>query len=82
MTPMMLKFPTKPRSRETLSADQIIDKYIQALGGTQRLAGLTSIIAKGTYEGYETEGEKVPVEVYAKAPNQRSTVVHHPAAMT
>jgi photosynthetic reaction center cytochrome c subunit len=60
------------------SADQIINKYIQALGGAQRLAGLTSLSAKGTYAGYDTSFAKVPVEVYAKAPAQRMTVVHIP----
>ncbi len=30
------------------SADQILDKYIQALGGAQRLAALTSVVARGT----------------------------------
>src|SRR5438094_7678845 len=30
------------------SVDQIFDKYIQALGGSQRLAALTSYVAKGT----------------------------------
>jgi photosynthetic reaction center cytochrome c subunit len=58
------------------SADQIFDKYIQAIGGAQRLASVTSFIAKGTYEGFDTEEEKVPVEVYAKAPNLRTTIVH------
>src|SRR5665213_1616572 len=32
------------------SADDILDKYIRALGGAQRLAGLASFIGKGTYE--------------------------------
>jgi len=58
------------------SADQVFNKYIQALGGAQRLAGLTSFVGRGTYEGFDTEGEKVAVDVYAKAPNQRTTVVH------
>ncbi len=58
------------------SADAILNKYIQALGGAQRLATFTSFSAKGMYEGYETEGEKVAVEVFAKAPNQRTTIVH------
>jgi outer membrane lipoprotein-sorting protein len=60
------------------SATQILDKYLQALGGTQRLAGLTSFVAKGTYEGYDTEHVKVAVEVYAQAPDQRAMVVHAP----
>ena len=60
------------------SADQILDRYIQALGGAQRLANLTSFVAKGTYSGYDTSDAKVPVEVYAKAPSQRTTVAHVP----
>jgi outer membrane lipoprotein-sorting protein len=60
------------------SADQIFEKYIQALGGTQRLASLTSFAAKGTYEGYDTDQIKAPVEIYAKAPAQRATIVHAP----
>jgi hypothetical protein len=60
------------------SADQIFDKYLEALGGAQRVANLTSFAAKGTYEGYDTEHEKVPMEVFAKAPAQRTTIVHMP----
>jgi photosynthetic reaction center cytochrome c subunit len=58
------------------SADQVFEKYLQALGGPQRLASLTSFVGKGTYIGFETEQTKVSVEVFAKAPMQRSTVVH------
>lgn len=58
-----------------LSADQILDKYLQARGGAQRLAGFTSFIAKGTYEGYG-EGEKSPIDIFAKAPDQVSTIIH------
>ena len=58
------------------SADQLFAKYIQALGGAQQLAKVTSFVARGTYEGFDTEDEKVPVEVYAKAPNLHTTIVH------
>ena len=58
------------------SADQILDKYIQAIGGAQRLASLTSFTAKGTSVGYGPEGTPRPVEIYAKAPNQRTIVIH------
>jgi outer membrane lipoprotein-sorting protein len=60
------------------SANQILDRYMQALGGAQRLAGLTSFVAKGTYEGYDTEHLKVAVEIYAKAPDQRAMIVRAP----
>jgi hypothetical protein len=57
------------------SADQLLDKYLQALGGAQRLASFTSFIGKGTYEGYG-EGEKSPIEIFANAPDELSTVIH------
>jgi photosynthetic reaction center cytochrome c subunit len=57
------------------SADQILDKYIQSLGGAVRLASLTSFVAKGMYQGYE-DPDKHPVEIFAKAPGQRTTIVH------
>lgn len=58
------------------TADQLLDKYIQALGGAQKLAALTSFAAKGTMEGYDTYHMKVPLELYAKAPGQRTMVAH------
>lgn len=73
--PDELELPDAP-SPTAAKPDQILDKYIQALGGAQRLASITSIVGKGNYEGFDTEGDKFPVEVYAKAPNERTTVVH------
>ena len=65
-------------SRDALTVDQILDRYVQAVGGPQRLAKLTNFIAKGTYSGFDTSDDKVPVEVYAKAPDQRTTIYHVP----
>lgn len=62
--------PTEP------TADQVLDKYIQALGGTERLASITSFAGKGTIEGYDTYHMQVPLEVYAQAPGQRAVVYH------
>ena len=59
------------------AAAQILDKYIQALGGAQRVGALASIAEKGTYQGFSAEeGVKRPVEIYARAPNQRASIVH------
>lgn len=55
--------------------DQIFEKYIQALGGAQRLAALTSFTAKGTSHLFG-EVNADPTEIYAKAPNQLATIVH------
>ena len=60
------------------SANEILDKYIQAIGGAQRVAGLTSITAKGTYVGFDTAMMKAPADIYAKAPNQNTMIVHMP----
>jgi photosynthetic reaction center cytochrome c subunit len=65
-----------PQAVSGPSADQILDKFVTALGGPQRLAALTSVIAKGTYEGYDSYHEKVPFELYAKAPAQMTTLIH------
>jgi hypothetical protein len=65
-----------PPNAKGPSPDDVFAKYIQALGGPQRVANLTSFVAKGTYSGYETDLTKVPVEIYAKAPAQRTTIVH------
>jgi hypothetical protein len=45
------------------AADQVFEKYIQALGGAQRFATISSFVAKGTYNGYDTEFEDVPIEI-------------------
>jgi photosynthetic reaction center cytochrome c subunit len=58
------------------TADQILDRYIQASGGSQVLARLTSFAGKGNYSGFDTSDLKVPVEVFAKAPGQRAVIVH------
>jgi photosynthetic reaction center cytochrome c subunit len=57
------------------SATEILDKYIQALGGADKLAKITSYTAKGTSMLFgEDKGD--PAEIYAKAPDQLATLVH------
>ena len=75
--PNEVEIPAQPFPG-TPSADQIFAKYIQALGGAQRLAALTSFVAKGTWAGYDTDHAMVPLDIYAKAPGQRTVIVHSP----
>lgn len=56
--------------------DEIFGEYIEALGGAQRLAGVTSFVATGTYSGWDTSRSEVPVEIFGGAPGQLTTVVH------
>jgi photosynthetic reaction center cytochrome c subunit len=63
-------------AKDPSAAEQILDKYIQAVGGAQQLAKLTSFAAKGTYSGFDTDFQKVPAEISAKAPNQLTMTNH------
>ena len=57
------------------SPESILDKFIQASGGAQRLAGLTSIDGKGTSAGFGGFGGGGAVEIAAKAPDKRATII-------
>src|SRR5438128_10787065 len=57
------------------SADSILDKYIQASGGAQRLAGLSSFAGRGTSVGFGGFGGGGDVEIVAKAPDKRATII-------
>src|SRR5712691_2292363 len=59
------------------SVEQVFDRFIQALGGPDKLAKLTSFAAKGTSQNYP-ETQKYSVEVYAQAPGRRVIIVHSP----
>ena len=72
--PNVINFPPETRP----AAAEILDKYLEALGGTTQLAKLTSFTAQGTYSGFDTDHKEIPVDVYAKAPNQRTWIIHMP----
>ena len=58
-----------------VSADKIFGRYLQVLGGADRLSNITSFVATGTYIGFNTGNAKVPIEIFARAPDQRAQVV-------
>ena len=63
------------QARSAPPPEEVLDKYIRAIGGAQRLTGLTSFVAKGTRIGYGPESEPSPVEIFARR-GQRTTIVH------
>jgi len=67
--------PGQPR------ADQVLDKYLQAIGGPQRLAAFTSFAAKGSYLAFD-DAEKRTLEIFAKAPGQRTAIISSPAGIS
>jgi len=72
MDDVLTQMPGQP------SADKIVDKYLQAIGGAERLAGLKSVAAKGTSGGFGGFGGGGKVEIFAKFPDQRTTVIDFP----
>jgi photosynthetic reaction center cytochrome c subunit len=59
------------------AADQVLDKFIEALGGAQRLAAVTSFTASGTAIGYGELGGNADFTLVAKSPNQRAILISY-----
>ncbi len=59
-------------------ATKILDQYIEALGGAQKLAGMKSVIVTGTSKGYESLGGDAAFEMFAQAPDRRGMWIHFP----
>jgi photosynthetic reaction center cytochrome c subunit len=57
------------------SADSIIDKYIAAVGGAQKVAAFTTFTATGTYRGYD-DSEETPLEIAVNSMGQYYTAAH------
>ena len=69
--------PGSPPSSEALpSVKQLLDRYVQALGGAEALTKITSRIVKGSRIG--ADNVLVPEEVYQKAPDKLLTVTSYP----
>ena len=63
-----------PQGAQAPSVDQILDRYVQAVGGKDAIAKVTSRAMKGTLENSD-DGTTSPAEVVAKAPNKYLSVV-------
>jgi hypothetical protein len=83
-TPILTDEEAKPAAEEkkkggeakaTLpSAEQLLDKYLAAIGGAEALQRITSRVQKGTLTAFG--GQHFPVDVYSKAPDKRVSVMH------
>ena len=60
------------------TVDQILDKYMKALGGEQKVRALTSFVAQGSGSGFGGFGGNTHVEVLAQAPDKRATYITYP----
>lgn len=60
------------------SVDQVLNKYLEAIGGAQKVASITSFVVTGKSVGYRGFGGGGVVEVFAQAPDKRATYIHFP----
>jgi photosynthetic reaction center cytochrome c subunit len=60
------------------TVDQVLNKYMQAIGGAQAVAGITSFVATGKSVGYRGFGGGGIVEISAQAPDKRATHINFP----
>src|SRR5579872_6390480 len=67
---MVNPFPGGP------GAEEVLDRYLQAIGGAQKAESLNSFAAKGTFQTYGIP-TKYALDLFAKAPAQRTMIVHN-----
>jgi hypothetical protein len=60
------------------TVDQILDKYVQALGGKAAIEKMTTLIIKGKVDVPST-GESGSMETYRKAPNKEMQMINIPS---
>ena len=56
-------------------AEELLDKYLHAIGGATALQKVTSRVQKGTLT---FAGQQSPIDVFSKAPDKRLSVMHTP----
>lgn len=59
------------------TVEQVLAKYVQAMGGGPAHQKLTTRVAKGEWENV-TRGVRFPIEFYSKAPNKRVEILDAP----
>ena len=59
-------------------ATQILDQYIEAMGGAQKLAAVKSFITTGHSESYGGLGGTAAFQIFAEAPNRRGMWINFP----
>ena len=60
------------------SVDQVLDKYLRAIGGAENVARVTAFVATGKSVGYKGFGGEGVVELSAQAPDKRATHISFP----
>ena len=72
MEPAHADEPKEPKNSAP-APDQLLDKYVQALGGASAVDNVTTRVMKGMIS---FAGQSVPIEIYCKAPDARASFAH------
>jgi len=68
--------PAAPPAGTAPTVDQIVDKYVAALGGADAIRKVTSRAMKGAIL---VGGNQTPIDLFTKAPNKRISISHMPS---
>ena len=74
---MAIAAPKPPDAKEKSgpTADQLLDKYVQAVGGAAAIEKVTSRVMKGAMD---FGGKSVSIDIYSKTPKERISYAHMP----
>jgi photosynthetic reaction center cytochrome c subunit len=82
-TPIISDEPPKPEAENAAAAakplptsDEILDKYLKAVGGREALEKITSRVEKASLS--VPGGPEVSIDIIAKAPDKRISMLHAP----
>jgi hypothetical protein len=73
--------PERPETKEHVgptagpTPEQLLDKYVQAVGGAAAIDKVTSRIMKGAID---FGGKSLPIDIYSKDPDERISFTHMP----
>ena len=83
-TPVITDEEPRPRAEEgnkqgdakpvLPSGEELLDKYLAAIGGAEALHKINSRVQKGTLSAFG--GQHFPMELYSKAPDKRVSIMH------
>jgi hypothetical protein len=65
--------PASDKASSGPTAEQLLDKYVQAAGGAPAIDKVTSRVMKGTID---FGGQSLPIDIYAKDPLKRISFTH------
>ena len=73
--PLIAEQETPPPDSVVPQVDQILARYVDAVGGSSAIAKLTTRVAKGHVT---LVGKQFPIEIFSKAPGKQLSVIHLP----